>query len=120
MRQLLALLLALATGCGSAPARSADVDAPPSAAVRIGLADFEIGASSTRLTNGMIELRVTNAGATAHDLRIEGRPEGTEELTPGATTVLRVDATGAEELVLWCSLPGHRAQGMTRTLQVDT
>lgn len=120
MRRPAALLLVLAAGCASAPAPSAGVDAPPVAAVRIGLSDFEIGASSTRLVDGMVELRVTNAGAMAHDLRIEGRPEDTGVLAPGATTVLRVDATGAEELVLWCSLPGHRAQGMTRALRVET
>lgn len=115
---LIAVLSLAATAC-SAQRPSAD----PAAArqLRIGLVEYDVLASHAAVLPGDVTLEVTNAGAEAHDLRVDGalQPAATPTLRPGdtATLPLRV-APDQEELVLSCTLPGHRAQGMHTRLAV--
>jgi uncharacterized cupredoxin-like copper-binding protein len=39
-------------------------------------------------------------------------------LRPGQQAVLRFQVAPGQRLHLWCSVPGHRAQGMQATLAV--
>lgn len=89
--------------------------------LRVGLTEFDITSSATVLVEGTVTMEVTNAGATAHDLRIAATAvdEHVALLDPGESASLSLDTNGEQELRLWCSVPGHRANGMQRTLQVD-
>lgn len=86
--------------------------------VRVGLTEWTIAVSRSRVPSGRLGLLVTNTGATVHDLVVHDR-EGTwetAELSPGQQSGLVVRAGPHETLQLWCSMPGHRAQGMHTTL----
>lgn len=111
------LVVGLLTACSG---RVAEDDVRAAADdVDIGLTDFDIVASSTVLSDGDVAFDITNAGATAHDLRvIDGSSPGTGILAPGETATLDLDTTGWESVILYCSLPGHRDQGMEITLDV--
>jgi uncharacterized cupredoxin-like copper-binding protein len=89
--------------------------------LRIGLVEYEVFASHAAVLPGDVVFEVTNAGGEAHDLRVDGaaEPAATPTLRPGGTATLRVRVpAGQDELVLWCALPGHRAQGMQARLEV--
>ncbi|KUO20059.1 multicopper oxidase domain-containing protein [Streptomyces dysideae] len=63
-----------------------------------------------------LRLKVTNADAQRHDLKVEDGP-ATPLLAKGRTHVLDVGRiTGNREA--WCTLPGHRAAGMTLDIAV--
>ena len=122
IRQTAALAVALLLAGACAPAPTA-VDAGEAAdTVDVGLTDFAIATSAGRLIDGVVTVQVTNAGATAHDLRIAGEDvdHATSVLPPGASTAIRLDVSSADTLVLWCTLPGHRRQGMEATLRVSS
>jgi len=88
--------------------------------VRVGLTEWKILTSVDHVPSGTVRLRVTNAGATEHDLVVEGRAGTwrTDDLDPGAAQRLSVEARPGETLRLWCSEPGHETQGMHTTLRV--
>ncbi len=119
-----AVALLTASACAgpgdlAAPDRALPDDGP-AAEADVGLTDFAIAVSATRLAGGAITLDVTNAGGTAHDLRIlgEGVDTRTPVLRPGGSTTLSLTTEGPADLTLWCSLPGHRRMGMATTVQV--
>lgn len=96
-------------------------DASTGTAVRVGLTEWSIATSTSTVPAGELTLRVTNAGATEHDVLVRGHA-GTRHSThlgPGEQTSLTVRAEAGEVLTLWCSLPGHEASGMRTTLEVE-
>ncbi|MGI8873183.1 MAG: hypothetical protein ACR2KP_02435 [Egibacteraceae bacterium] len=114
---LAAALAAILAAC----AGTADPGGPPVDEARVGLVEWDITASATRLADGPVSFDVTNAGTTAHDLRIEadGRQlAATPLLDPGQGATLTVDLVDAERVLLICAVPGHRKQGMRRQLPV--
>ncbi|WP_370325941.1 hypothetical protein [Euzebya sp.] len=94
----------------------------PADTIDVGLTDFAIATSAVRLVEGTVTLDVTNAGATAHDLRIAGATTDvrTSVLQPGDITTITVETSGEDTLTLWCTLPGHRQQGMETTMSVGS
>jgi hypothetical protein len=92
------------------PGRHADV--------RVGLTEWTIVASRSQVRPGRVSILVTNAGATVHDLVVRDRSGTweTPDLHPGEQVRLVVRAAPHDILQLWCSMPGHRAQGMHTTL----
>lgn len=119
--------LAGAAGCTSSSAVGASggdsgVAAPATAVARVGLTDFAVAARPAAVTPGEVELAVTNAGATAHDLVVTGTAGEwrTPVLRPGERATLRVVARAGEQLELWCSVAGHDAAGMRGPLAVAT
>lgn len=118
------LALAFLAGCGGPASSSGFADASQGASqgathqVRVGLTEWSIEVSSSRVVPGRVRLVVTNAGATEHDLVVAGKlgSWSTHDLAPGQRARLVVRARGGEVLRLWCSMPGHRAQGMHTTL----
>ena len=117
---LLALLgLLVSPACGSGPA-TATPAGPPAAAARIGLIEWEITASAPALVAGPVTLTVTNAGTTAHDLRLRTRRGDVHlgVLAPGQTSLLQADLTGERTVQLTCTVAGHRQQGMDRHIPV--
>jgi uncharacterized cupredoxin-like copper-binding protein len=78
--------------------------------------------SAPALRAGAVRLEVTNAGATAHDLRVLDGDRvlaASPPIPPGATGALEFDATGLQQVEFLCTLPGHEAQGMVRTVAVS-
>ncbi len=131
---VLVLLATLSVSCGgqdgatattapeTAPegTSTAPTTAPTAAEVRVGLTEWTVLTSATAARSGAVELVVTNAGATAHDLTVRGEAGEwrTDKLAPGEGARLLVTARPGETLVLWCDRPGHRSQGMETTLPV--
>jgi hypothetical protein len=115
-RFLIAVLVMVTTGCAST---SEPVTGPPTDSIRIGLVEWDITTSSTAAADGVVTFEVTNAGTTTHDLRISDgiTEQATPVLAPGETAILSLRTDAGTDLELWCSLPGHRQQGMERRLQ---
>lgn len=115
-------ILAVA-GCGG-PARSdvpVPAHGPPVGRVRVGLVEWAVETSSHRVLPGRVRLTVTNAGATTHDLVVSGLlgSWSTPDLAPGQQARLTVRARPGEVLRLWCSMRGHRTEGMHTTLSAS-
>ena len=100
----------------AAAACAAQATTGPSVAsddVRVGLTEWEVVTSATAVSPGPVRLTVTNAGATAHDLRIAGAADGAVPLlAPGERRTVTLNVVADGVLTLWCDVPGHRAQGM--------
>jgi uncharacterized cupredoxin-like copper-binding protein len=123
-------VLLLTGACGAGP--GSDLTVPPqpnkdlvekdpiAGTVRVGLTEWTIVTSAKEVHPGTITLRVTNTGATEHDLVVSGEKGEwrTHVLKPGEQTKLVVKAAKSETLKLWCDEPGHEAQGMHTTLEV--
>jgi len=109
--------LALLTGCAPAPRA---VVSPVADQARVGLTEWQIAVAPPAALPGQITLNVTNAGSTAHDLRVDGaiEPASVPVLEPGQTATLTVQAKPGGDLRLWCGVPGHRQAGMDAMVQV--
>jgi len=62
-------------------------------------------------------LTVVNAGATSHNLTVEGGPH-TPDLNGGKATVLDTSTLTPGTYIVYCSIEGHRAAGMEAKLKV--
>ncbi len=123
-------LLLVVAGCGAGPGSDLVVEPQPnqdvvkvdpeSDPVRVGLTEWTIVTSVQEVHPGRVTLLVTNTGGTEHDLVVKGRGGewATHPLEPAEQAKLVVHAEKAEVLRLWCSEPGHEAQGMHTTLKV--
>lgn len=118
---LVGAVVALAAGsCGTVDPPAATVG-PPTAELRVGLVEWGFTSSSTALLAGPVHLQVTNAGSTAHDLRVLDGDRvlaATTALAPGAEQTLTADVSGLRQVRFLCTLPGHESQGMVRDIQV--
>ena len=96
-----------------APAATAGVvNASATTGVAVSLREMSIDPSTVTATPGArLVLRVTNDGTMRHDLRLSNGAH-TPLLSPGQTTVLDAGVV-TEPLSGWCTVPGHRAAGMT-------
>ena len=85
--------------------------------VDVELGDLFVKPSSIEVPAGSeVIVNVTNTGAMAHDLKLDGTT-GTEVIEPGgsATASLgRVTATAQA----WCTVPGHKDAGMVLDIKV--
>lgn len=112
--------LALLSGCAVSTHASPAVTGLPAHVLRIGLVEWAVQVQARPLAAGLATFLVTNAGTTRHDLRAAG-PAGavqTPLLAPGQSAVLHMRVTAGERLLLWCTVPGHRAQGMHAKIMV--
>lgn len=110
---------AASTGTAGAGASSADVitAAEAAAGVDVSLVEMRIVPSHLVVESGAkLVLNVTNNGTMRHDLHLETGPT-TPVLDPGQTAVLDAGVISAE-VQGWCTLPGHRAAGMTMSISV--
>lgn len=122
-RRLLAVaapvLMALLAGCSTGEPAG---DAVAAEVLRVGLDDYEVRTSASAAAPGELRLEVRNVGGDAHDLQIDADGEklaATEVLGPGETGEITIEVPAdASQLTAWCTLPGHRAQGMATTLRV--
>jgi nitrite reductase (NO-forming) len=80
--------------------------------VEVQLVDMDIRPSSVTVAPGTrVTLVVTNKDAMRHDLVFPGGP-GTQRLRTGQTQELDLGVV-TKNLNGWCSVPGHKAMGMT-------
>ncbi|MFF5207590.1 multicopper oxidase domain-containing protein [Streptosporangium sp. NPDC000396] len=108
---LTAAAVAVAASGGAGPAR---LDIAPGAqrTVEVTLSGMRVRPGVITAASGtVLTLRVTNADAQRHDLRLS-TGERTPMLDPGKTAVLKL-APLAETVDGWCTVAGHRAAGMT-------
>ncbi|TNY36290.1 multicopper oxidase domain-containing protein [Thermomonospora catenispora] len=119
-----ALTGALLTALAVAVAVSGDPAPATRSVAGGGVQTVDVTLSGMRIRPSVIEaapgtrlvLRVTNADAQRHDLRL-ATGERTPLLRAGQTATLRLPPlTGSIEG--WCTVAGHRAAGMTMTIKV--
>ena len=118
MRRQLALLVLATAACGG----EAEVPAgPPTAALKVGLQEYDFALSAGALEPGEVTVMVTNAGSAGHDVRLRqgDRVLGASEvLAPGGRQQLRVQVTSGTPVQLDCTVRGHVEAGMVATLAV--
>jgi nitrite reductase (NO-forming) len=90
---------------------------PPDLIIDIALQEFAITAEPAAIPPGAeVEFVVSNDGELQHDFKVEGQT-GLERIPPGGGGRFRFGPI-TEELAAWCTIPGHREQGMEITLQL--
>lgn len=88
------------------------VAATGSQTIEVTLSGMSIRPSAIEAPAGtVLTLRVTNADAQRHDLRL-ATGERTPTLAPGQSATLQLQPLG-EAVDGWCTVAGHRAAGMT-------
>lgn len=99
---------------------SSPLEGGDTAELRLGLNEWSIETGGSELPAGQIEVVVTNAGGTGHDVVIHGRQGSwaSPVLDPGERHTMTITVVAGEELELVCTLVGHHAQGMHTTLTV--
>lgn len=117
---------ALLVGAAACTAAASDTGAsagPATARMRVGLVEWGFTTSAGALVAGPVELEVTNAGSTPHDLQllVDGEVVArTAVLRPGESETVTADLGDAERVQLLCTLPGHESQGMVDEIEVVT
>jgi len=104
---------------GNVKATSAVLDAAtiPATATAVALKEFSIDPKMVMVDTGGV-LKVANQGAAPHTLTVEGTDLVTPELQPNATAGLSVASLAPGTYKLSCTIPGHKAAGMTAELMV--
>ena len=111
---LAAVAVAVLVGRGG-PAEQARLSAGGTRTVAVTLDDMRITPSRITVPAGTrLVLDVTNTDAIAHDLALASGPH-TPLLAPGHSAVLDA-GTITGPIDGWCTVPGHRAAGMTMTI----
>ncbi|WP_416979806.1 multicopper oxidase domain-containing protein [Streptomyces sp. T028] len=106
------------TSGGASAAGTTGAGAGTSRTVAVTLADMRIRPARIEVDAGTaLRLKITNTDAQRHDLKVEDGPS-TPMLAKGATRVLDL-GTVTEDREAWCTLPGHRAAGMTMDIVVN-
>jgi nitrite reductase (NO-forming) len=117
---VLAVLVANSGGDTSSEASAAGAagaGAGTTRTVAVTLADQRIRPARIEVTAGTaVKLKITNTDAQRHDLKVEDGPT-TPMLAEGHTRVLDLGPV-TKNREAWCTLPGHRAAGMTMDIVV--
>jgi len=124
MRRLLVLLplSLLLAACGGSSNTSAG-GGPVQQTIQIFEKEYSLDPAMVTVSKtATYEFRVTNKGAIAHALEVEGN--GVEEkigdIQPGASATLRVTLTKDGSYEMYCPIDGHRGQGMQGTVTVGS
>jgi uncharacterized cupredoxin-like copper-binding protein len=101
------------------PATTAVLDqsAIPSGAVDVSLTEFSFTPKMVMVEKGGA-LKVTDGGAAQHTLSVEGADLVTPTLNPKDTVGLSLGALEPGAYTISCTIPGHKAAGMTGELHV--
>lgn len=109
-------LVAVTTGDASG-GTSGGGDAGPQV-IDVTLTEFAVEPASIEVPAGTeVIVNVTNAGAMAHDLKVDGTT-GTEMLEPGASVEGVSLGTVDASTQAWCTVPGHKDAGMVMDIVV--
>jgi plastocyanin len=91
----------------------------PATATAVTLKEFSFDPKMVMVDQGGA-LKVTNKGAAPHTLSVEGTDLVTPELQPNGFAGLSLGSLAAGNYKLSCTIPGHKAAGMTAELMVMT
>ncbi|GGH48013.1 cytochrome c-type biogenesis protein CcmH [Microbacterium album] len=105
-----------AAGAGGAGQRSA----PDRSELRVGLIEWAVEVDADSVRAGEVTVVVTNAGASAHRLVVEGVAGHWETplLHPGESHELTIRTEEGETLTMGCSVRGHEAHGPRELVRV--
>ncbi|MEU6548813.1 multicopper oxidase domain-containing protein [Streptomyces sp. NPDC046915] len=107
------------TGSGASASGSSGAGAGTTRTVAVTLADMRIRPARIEVAAGTgLRLKVTNTDTQRHDLKVEDGPV-TPMLAKGGTRVLDLGPV-TENREAWCTLPGHKAAGMTMDIVVKS
>lgn len=114
--------IALAAVVGGCAAQDAGGGTVADEVLRVGLDDYVVRAGADAVAAGELRIEVSNVGGDQHDLQVDagGRTLGaTDVLGRGDEASLTIAVpVRVDDIELWCTLPGHRSQGMTTTVSV--
>jgi len=114
---LLASLVSVGLGLRADDGAGASAGGAGVETIEVELGDLFVRPGAIDVATGTeVILKVTNNGAMAHDLKLEGET-GTDLLDPGATQEVSlgaIEATGQA----WCTVPGHKEGGMVLDINV--
>ncbi|MFR0354260.1 multicopper oxidase domain-containing protein [Streptomyces sediminimaris] len=116
---VLAVLVANSGGGTGGPAVAAGTGggATASRTVGVALSDMRVRPARIEVAEGTaLRLKVTNTDAQRHDLKVAHGP-ATPLLSRGQSRVLDLGRVTGNRLA-WCTVPGHRAAGMTLDIVV--
>ncbi|MFG3213241.1 multicopper oxidase domain-containing protein [Streptomyces tendae] len=117
---VLAVLVANSGGDTAGPSVAAGRGGAAAATTRtveVTLADMRVRPGRIEVTEGTdLRLKVTNQDAQRHDLKVADGP-ATPLLTRGQSRFLDLGPVTGDRQA-WCTLPGHRAAGMTLDIVV--
>ncbi|MFK0252723.1 multicopper oxidase domain-containing protein [Streptomyces sp. NPDC090445] len=106
------------TSGGTSAAGTAGAGAGTSRTVAVTLADMRVRPARIEVPKGTaLRLKITNTDAQRHDLKVEDGP-ATPMLARGDTRELDLGPV-TRNRAAWCTLPGHRAAGMTLDIVVN-
>lgn len=89
-------------------------EGPPDLVVDVTLVEFDISSEVVQIPEGAeVEFVASNDGDLQHDFKVFGQT-GVERVPPGARDRFRYGPV-TEEITAWCTIPGHREQGMEIT-----
>jgi nitrite reductase (NO-forming) len=92
--------------------------AEPDEVINVGLAEFTIAAVPVVVgRDEVIEFVVRNNGTIQHNFKIDG-VDGVGNLNPGEERSFVFGPVQGDSLTAWCTVVGHRQQGMEIKLQV--
>jgi hypothetical protein len=98
--------------------------APAPARLQVSADEFSLALSRTSLKSGPAIVELVNYGEDDHDLALRRVARGARTYRIGIVLPGRTGDLEARLLPgtyrLWCTLAGHRAQGMAATLRVRT
>jgi uncharacterized cupredoxin-like copper-binding protein len=85
--------------------------------------EYKIELPKTTFAPGTYTFEVTNKGQLTHNLTIAGKGQGgteaTKDIGPGGTGSLTVKLEAGKHYDFYCSIPGHRQQGMNEVVAVS-
>lgn len=93
--------------------------AQPAKEIRITATEFSFKPSRIQLPQGEVKIIVTNRGKFPHSLAIVGREEKMSYIESGETQSMTVRFDKQQEMIFYCSQPGHRKKGMEGKLIVQ-
>ena len=117
---LLALVTSACSGSSSASTQTAS-GSPAGTTFSVTLTEFTITPSQIQAPAGQtLVFEVKNGGTTAHTFAVQtsSKVYATQQINPGSTATLRVDALDAGTYKTLCTIPGHADLGMVGQLVV--
>jgi plastocyanin len=85
--------------------------------------EYKVELPKTTFAPGTYTFEVTNKGQLTHNLTIAGKGQGgtdsTKDIGPGSNSSVTVELESGHHYDFYCSIPGHRQQGMNQVVAVS-
>jgi FtsP/CotA-like multicopper oxidase with cupredoxin domain len=116
---LLAMVLAFAALVAVAQKDDAGGTAVAAGGTPVTLSEFTIEPTMVMAPSGG-SLMITNNGAAAHNVHVDGTSAKTDDIQPGASASLDLSKLKDGTYTIFCNIAGHRGQGMEAMLHLGT